>query len=214
MPKIRVARPADRGLGEGLSVGIPSAFARVADMARLKGRLAEAEQACLTGVSKYPDYAVGHIELGLIYRSMGEPEKALIAFHTALKCEPRNVVAIKEIADIHWESGAFALARSYYRQVLQTDRYCPEALERSRRNPKRQPSNVEIADEALSDASCSEASAEVSEAEKGLFDTVTLARLYMRQGHGKLAREICASILQRNPDDKQASAILAELDRQ
>ncbi|MBN1545441.1 MAG: tetratricopeptide repeat protein, partial [Syntrophaceae bacterium] len=44
------------------------------------------------------------------------------------------------------------------------------------------------------------------------FFTVTLAELYMRQGHSDQAREVLKTILAKNPDNEQAAIKLTALD--
>ncbi|MCK4656713.1 MAG: hypothetical protein KAT85_06755, partial [candidate division Zixibacteria bacterium] len=141
-------------------------------------------------------------------RDKGEIEKALIEFHTALKCEPENLLALKSIADIHWEAEEFSLARSYYRQVLQRDRYCAEVRERVRRKPKpNQPEDHEERQPAGA-----ENGRDLEGVERDVFNTVTLARLYVRQGHIRLAKKVCKGILEKDPDDSRVKAFLDELD--
>lgn len=45
------------------------------------------------------------------------------------------------------------------------------------------------------------------------FQTVTLARLYVRQGHLDLAAGILEEIMRRDPDDEEAATLLAEVRR-
>jgi tetratricopeptide (TPR) repeat protein len=207
MPRIKISRPAERELAAVLTEGLPESFAQLADIYRLDRRFEEAESVCREGLRKFPDYGSGHIVLALVHRDRGEVEKALIEFHSALKCEPGNLLALKSIADIHWDSEAYSLARSYYRQVLQRDRYCTEAQERARRNPRPEKKEETEVEELEREFSVSD----VPESERGVFDTLTLAKLYMRQGHAKLAREVCRSILDTEPQNEMALAFLDEI---
>jgi tetratricopeptide (TPR) repeat protein len=208
MPRVRILRPSEKDLSEALKEGMPQTFARMADLLRLDGRYDEAESACLEGLKEFPGYDSGHMVLALTYRDKGEIEKALIEFHTALKCEPENLLALKSIADIHWEAEEFSLARSYYRQVLQRDRYCAEVRERVRRKPKpNQPEDHEERQPAGA-----ENGRDLEGVERDVFNTVTLARLYVRQGHIRLAKKVCKGILEKDPDDSRVKAFLDELD--
>ncbi len=208
MPRVRILRLSEKDLCEALKEGMPQTFARMADLLRLDGRYDEAESACLEGLKEFPGYGSGHMVLALTYRGKGEIERALIEFHTALKCEPENLLALKSIADIHWEAEEFSLARSYYRQVLQRDRYCAEARERVRRKPK--PKQPEDYEERQS--SGVENGRDLGSVERDVFNTVTLARLYVRQGHIRLAKQVCEGILEKDPDDSRVKAFLDELD--
>ena len=205
MPRVRISGPSEKDLDEILKDGMPQTFARLADLLRLDGRYDEAESACLEGLEEFPGYDSGHMVLALTYRDKGEIEKALIEFHTALKCEPENLLALKSIADIHWDAEEFSLARSYYRQVLQRDRYCAEARERVRRKPK-------IEDHEKRPPAKTENGRDFKGVDQDVFSTVTLARLYVRQGHIRLARQVCEGILEKDPDDSRVRAFLDELD--
>ncbi|MBU1319044.1 MAG: hypothetical protein KKH67_07595 [candidate division Zixibacteria bacterium] len=207
MPRIRISRPAETDLATVLTEGLPDTFAQLADIHRLEGRFDDAEVVCREGLKRFPDYGSGHMVLALVYQDRGEIEKALMGFHSVLKCEPGNLLALKSIADIHWEAEAYSLARSYYRQVLQRDKYCEEAAERARRNPKVERSQPAAEDQTEETVSRSD----IPESERGVFDTLTLAKLYMKQGHAKLAREICSSILETEPQHELALSFLNEI---
>jgi tetratricopeptide (TPR) repeat protein len=124
---------------------------------------------------------------------------------------PENLLALKSVADIHCEAEAFSLARSYYRQVLQRDRYNSEAREGSKRNSKlaEEPTEETKEDTAPSEPSIDESA--LNDSEREVFNTVTLAELYKNQGHTKLAREICDSILRDDPENKRVREILEQL---
>lgn len=208
MPRVRILRPSEKDLSEALKEGMPQTFARLADLLRLDGRYDEAESACLGGLKEFPGYDSGHMVLALTYRDRGEIEKALIEFHSVLKCEPENLLALKSIADIHWEAEEFSLARSYYRQVLQRDRYCVEARERVRRKPKPE---QRVDHEERPPAGAEDGTA-LESVERDVFNTVTLAKLYVRQGHIRLAKQVCEGILEKEPNNSRVKAFLDELD--
>jgi tetratricopeptide (TPR) repeat protein len=208
MPRVRILRPSEKDPSEALKEGMPQTFARLADLLRLDGRYDEAESVCLEGLKEFPGYDSGHIVLALTYRDKGEIEKALIEFHAALKCEPENLLALKSIADIHWDAEEFSLARSYYRQVLQRDKYSAEARERVRRKPK--PERPE--DHGERQPAATENGSGLEGVKRDVFNTMTLARLYVRQGHIRLAKQVCEGILEKDPDDGRVRAFMDEID--
>ena len=207
MPRVKIRQPFDSDLDEVLLNGMPQTFARLADIHRTSGRFDQAESLCRDGVKEFPDYGSGHMVLALTCHERGETERALIELHSALKCEPDNILALKLIADIHWESRQFSLARSYYRQVLELDRYCDDAGKRVRRRrepgPKGEPDAVESAGDLHSNP--------VSDGQDA-FSTVTLAKLYAQQGHIRLARQVCEGILEKEPGNVRVRDFLRELD--
>lgn len=208
MPKVRLSKPSERDLNTLLRGGLPKTFARLADMHRQDGRYDEAISVCREGLEEFPDYGSGHMVLALTYQERGETEKALIEFHSALRCEPDNLLALKSIADIHWQASEFSLARSYYRQVLQKDRFLNEARERVRKNPK--PERAENLPDK--EPKGSENELNIPEVDGNTFDTLTLAKLYATQGHAKLARQVCRGILEKDPENAGVKAFLAGLD--
>lgn len=207
MPRVRISKSSGTDLEKSLREGMPYTFAMLADLCRSEGRYDDAEAICLKGMEEFTDYDSGHMVLGRVFLDKGEPQKALIEFHLALKCDPENTLALKSIADVHWEAGEYLLARSYYRQVLQRDRYCPEALERIKGKPRSQP--VEPAGEL---ETVEERPETLSPEEKDVFNTVTLAKLYARQGHSSLARQVCRGILEKDPENERVKAVLQELE--
>ena len=50
-----------------------------------------------------------------------------------------------------------------------------------------------------------------TKSEREVFGTMTLARLYISQGHVELAREICQSIVENDPSDQNAKDMLDEI---
>jgi tetratricopeptide (TPR) repeat protein len=208
MPRVRLTKPSEKDLVTLLRDGMPKTFARLADVYRQDGRLDEAVSVCREGLEEFPDYGSGHMVLALTYQERGETEKALIEFHSALKCEPDNLLALKLIADIHWDASEFSLARSYYRQALQKDRFLSEAIERVRKNPKPE-SPKSIPDEKPTEP---DSRSNMPEVDSSTFDTLTLARLYATQGHIKLAKQVCTGILEKDPENAGVRAFLAGLD--
>ncbi len=207
MPRIKLSKPAEKDLEQSLREGLPLTFARLADLFRQRGQLQKAEEVCRDGLETFPTYGTGHIVLADIEMDKGETEKALVQYHMALKCEPDNLRALKMIADLHWQAEAFSLAKSYYKQVLRRDHHCQTALDRVKGKASL------VKDETTKEAEslANESNRQATESEPKMFGTVTLARLYARQGHVDLAREICLSIVENDPFDTDARKILDEI---
>jgi tetratricopeptide (TPR) repeat protein len=206
MAKVKISKGFERDLEAVLKDAMPRSFARLADVYRMERRFDEAESMIRAGLREYPDYASARMVLAMIYYDQGQIEPALIELHTALKCEPGNIRALKLVADIHWESEEYSLARSYYRQVLQLDRYCPDA--RARISRKSRTGSRNAAEEQQPRGQEGPA---VPEANGAALNTVTLARLYASQGHVGLARQVCEGILEKEPDNNRVRDFLNEL---
>jgi len=210
MPRLKLIRKTEADPKRELERGMPRTFARLADLYRREKKFDRAIELCRVGIEQFPGYGTGHIVLALTYIDMGEREAALIEFHSALKCMPDNLLALKSVADIHCEAEAFSLARSYYRQVLQRDRFNSEALDGSKRNSN-QISEPDQEREEPAETGPKIDESELNHSERGMFNTVTLAELYKKQGHTKLAREICDSILKEDPENERVRDILEQL---
>lgn len=211
MPRLKLIKKTEADPKRELEKGMPRTFARLADLYRREKNFDRAVELCQSGIEQFPAYGTGHIVLALTYLEVGEREAALIEFHSALKCMPDNLLALKSVADIHCEAEAFSLARSYYRQVIQRDRYNDKAREGSKRNSKPADGSTEEDREDASSRVSSLNESKLNESEREVFNTVTLAELYKKQGHTKLAREICDSILRDDPENKRVREILEQL---
>ncbi len=211
MPRLKLIKKTEADPKRELEKGMPQTFARLADLYRREGNFDRAIDLCQSGIEQFPTYGTGHIVLALTYLDIGEREAALIEFHSALKCMPDNLLALKSVADIHCEAEAFSLARSYYRQVLQRDRYNDHALDGSKRNSRPADRSTEESREDASPREPSLDESKLNDPDHEVFNTVTLADLYRKQGHTKLAREICDSILRDDPGNRRVREILEQL---
>lgn len=67
----------------------------------------------------YPDYALAHNDLGVLYYGEGEKEKALKHYEQAAQFEPKNPVFQKNLADFYYvEQGHVKKAMELYVKVL------------------------------------------------------------------------------------------------
>jgi tetratricopeptide (TPR) repeat protein len=67
----------------------------------------------------YPDYALAHNDLGVLYYNEGEKEKALLHYEQAARLEPENVTFQKNLADFYCvEAGDLEEALKIYLKVL------------------------------------------------------------------------------------------------
>jgi len=73
----------------------------------LEGDLKGSEEICKTVLGLRPDYVPGHIRLGVLYKSMGQNEKALKSFEKALELSPQETGILKLIADIYIDEQRF-----------------------------------------------------------------------------------------------------------
>jgi tetratricopeptide (TPR) repeat protein len=74
-------------------------------------------------IEKNPDFALGYRGLGKTYLAMGETESAMAQFAAALEHGPDDIESLYELARLHEERGDLDEARTYYRRVVEVDRF-------------------------------------------------------------------------------------------
>ncbi len=80
-------------------------FVALADALRKAGDLREAHRLLRDGLARHPDYLSGHVVAAWLSVDQGEPEEAEARFRRALELDPRNVAALRGLADVLLERG-------------------------------------------------------------------------------------------------------------
>ncbi len=92
-----------------------------------RGRTDEAINALEQLIDKYPDCALAHNDLGVLFYKRGNKEKALKHYKNAARLEPENITFQKNIADFYYfVLGRIEEALQIYTKVLAAD---PEDIE-------------------------------------------------------------------------------------
>lgn len=73
----------------------------LSELKLLEGDVKSAEEFCKLVLRQNPDYAPGHIRLGLVYRAWGKNSLALKSFKRALELHPDKAKALKFMVDIY-----------------------------------------------------------------------------------------------------------------
>jgi tetratricopeptide (TPR) repeat protein len=102
------------------------AFAPLAEELRRAGRLAEAIDACRTGLARHPEYLSARATLGRALLDHGELDASLTELSKVLAAAPEHLAALKGIAEIHARRGDTAAALDSYRRALVLSREDPE----------------------------------------------------------------------------------------
>ena len=178
---------------------LPESFARLADVYFARGERQKALEILKEHADSFPEYPTGFWMLGKVFYSLKEKEKALAYLHRTLQIIPEHLAALELIGKIYMESGEHALARSYLKQVGQADELGEIVFK-----TKSDEAKVKAEKEKIED---------VRERAKGKFATETMVNLYIRQGHKRLARELCEEILVMQPENTRIKTILKELER-
>ncbi|NIP44285.1 MAG: tetratricopeptide repeat protein [candidate division Zixibacteria bacterium] len=183
---------------EVLEKYLPESFARLADLYHARGEYKRALEILNQHAENFPDYPTGFWMLGKVYYRLKEKEKALKYLHRTLQIIPEHLAALELIGKIYMESGEQALARSYLRQVSQADQLGEMVFKNGNDE-----ASARIEREQMDD---------VKERARGKFATETMINLYIKQGHKKLARELCEEILVMQPENTRIKSILKELE--
>lgn len=96
-------------------------FAPLADCYRRLGRLDEALDVCLEGLTKHPAYSTAHVILGKVHRDRREPEAALRVFEKVVELDDMNLLALRECATLAEELGEVRRAYEHWNRLLAAD---------------------------------------------------------------------------------------------
>ena len=77
-------------------------------------------------LKKFPDHALANNDLGVLYFTRGEIEKALQRLETAYRLNPQNLDIMKNLADAYVKQGNFEKSLEIYEKILSQ---CPQDLE-------------------------------------------------------------------------------------
>lgn len=78
-------------------------------------------------IELWPDFAVAHNDLGVLYYNLGEKEKTLTHYQEAIRLQPENIIFLKNLADFYYvEEGRVEEAMQIYVRVLESH---PEDVE-------------------------------------------------------------------------------------
>ncbi len=83
----------------------PRQFLAVADDHRRQGRPREAIDVLESGLAQNPSSVAGYVALGRLFQQTAQLDKAIDSFQSALKLDPQNLVAIRQLADVHLARG-------------------------------------------------------------------------------------------------------------
>ena len=103
-------------------------FAPLANEYRKSGFLDRAILLCEKHLAEQPDSMNGLIVYGQTLFEAGRPEEARAPFARALKLDPENLIALRQLGDIARIAGDVPTAKGWYDKVLEFDRRNNEVL--------------------------------------------------------------------------------------
>ena len=90
------------------------AFAQLAEEYRRAGQLAEAVDACRSGLDTHPEYTSARVTLGRALLALGRLDEASVELRAVLAAAPENLAATRALADTCRRQGLLLDAFTYY----------------------------------------------------------------------------------------------------
>ncbi len=182
-------------------------FAPLADAYRKQGSLEEALNVCKKGLEKHPNNTSARVVLGRIYQEQGKTEAASSELKKVLELDPENLMAHSLLGSIFVEKGDHQAAIEEYQKILtlnpddeETQKALRQAIEKAAGEPRSTPS---FKKEQLH--------AEKRAQPKDSTATLTIAELYLKQGHYDKAVEVYQELLSTDPQNLMLRQKLAEV---
>ncbi len=185
-------------------------FAPLADAYRRDGGLEEAFNICKKGLEKHPNYTSARVVLGRIYQEQEKIEQAASEFKKVLETDPENLMAHSLLGAIYIARGDFQAAIEEYQKILtlnpddeDTQEALKQAIEKAAGEQKqnKQPKELTIAKKR--------------NPSKESTSSLTIADLYLKQGHFDKAIEVFQELLADDPQNLMLRQKLVEVvDRQ
>ncbi|NOQ22618.1 MAG: tetratricopeptide repeat protein [Candidatus Aegiribacteria sp.] len=91
---------------------------RLAEILRQMGRLDESREVADTGLRRWKNNTSITVVLGKCYRDLGLLEKAMESFETVNSVQPQNLVALKNLAEIHFKKENWSEAVNFFEEYL------------------------------------------------------------------------------------------------
>ena len=184
------------------------AFAPLADAYRKQGNLAEALQVCRKGLEKHPNNTSGRVVLGRVYREQGKADAAVSEFKKVLELDPENLMAHSFLGSVYLEKGDHQAAIEEYQKILTLnpdDEETQTALKQAIENAAGEAKGAKPAKKEPPPAAVKKAPPKESTA------TLTIAELYLKQGHFDKAIEIYQELLANDPQNLMLRQKMSEI---
>lgn len=173
-------------------------FAPLADSLRKSGSLPEALEVCLKGLERHAHYHNARVVLGRIYEDMGKPSEAEAEYQKVLENDPEHFQALTHLGELFLSRKQHQAAIEEFQKALALnpdDEPTQEMLKKA----------IEV---AAQEQSKSATSAPVEKpvplpvpSTKDSAATLTIAELYLKQGHYDKAIEVYQELLAEDPQN-------------
>jgi len=193
-------------------------FASVADYFLIYGKIDDAIKVCHEGLKYVPDCVSGRLVLAKAYLSLGNLDAAEKELRRVLDIVPAHTRALELVTEIELaKSGEAppprAVAVSEELTAIEVEEEDEEEDEESEAIGVDEPEIAEVEQDGDTKLNSSGELSIMSPDLAALpaWQTVTMARIYMAQGHERKAKEIYKAILQRDPTNEAAQSELDSL---
>lgn len=182
-------------------------FAPLADAYRKEGKLEEALTTCKKGLEKHPSYTSARVVLGRIFQDQEKADEAQVEFKKVLDQDPDNLMAHSLLGSLFLQKNDFQGAIEEYQKVLtlnpddeETQTLLKQAIERAAGEQKPSKPIKKEAPPADKKTPAKESTA-----------TLTIAELYLKQGHFDKAIEVYQELLADDPQNLMLRQKLSEV---
>jgi tetratricopeptide (TPR) repeat protein len=182
------------------------AFVPLAEAYRKEGLLDDAYRVCRKGLEKNPNYSNGHLVLGRIYHGQSKLDDAVIEFNKVLGLDPENLMAHALLGALYMQKTDYQSAIDEYQCILTLN---PDDDE----TPKLLKAAIEMAANISHAAPTNEDKKTIikKESNSGSVASVTMAELYLKQGHIDKAIDTYEELLKKDPNYALARQKLVDL---
>lgn len=144
-------RDLEKAESEWINNPSPMLCVRLAEILRQAGRLDESREVAETGLRRWKKNTSITVVLGRCYRDSGLLEKAMESFIEVNSAQPQNLVALLNLAEIHFQKENWSKAVSYFEEYLFEHPGDEDAREELEEAISRKNSSTQIATETEED---------------------------------------------------------------
>jgi len=171
-------------------------FAPLADAYRKEGDLKEAFAVCKKGLERHPAYTSARVVLGRIFQEQGKSEDAVSEFKKVLEVDSENLMAHSLLGSIYLSRGDYQTAIEEYQKILSLN---PD--DDNAQSSLKQAIEKAAGDSKVKEPVKSAAESEPTGKENQSTTSITLAELYLKQGHFDKAIEVFQELLAKDPQN-------------
>ncbi len=182
-------------------------FAHLADAYRKQGNLDEGLAVCKKGLERHPSNTSGRVVLGRIYHQQGKEGEAASELKKALELDPDNLMAHSVLGSIYSGKKDYQAAIEEYQKILALNPDDEEAQSSLKMAIERAASGQRQEKPPKKEAPAPEKKTSPKETTA----TLTMAELYLKQGHLDDAAEVYQELLAADPQNFVLRQKLSEI---